>query len=210
MCRKITSISLIILAIFIGCSGMIIIKYKKNVENQKNARKYTEKLIILPDKDFNPEIVENIRARIERIPSKILKELYNEGVRIQLINGSITDLPLLKEYNGQKFDDFNGIYYPGTAVIRIDNNYKYAIELHEIGHAIDASLLKISTTEEFLNIFSKEAHAIFQSPNETYYSSSPQEYFAQTFCMYYYDSYNRKKLKRSAPETYKILQKSLN
>jgi hypothetical protein len=154
-------------------------------------------LIVLPAEAYDQEEADLMIERLLVIPDDVLETLVYHGVKIILVNGSITDVPEyadLKgvtprgwEGTGKTWDDI-----PGTGgnptVVRIGysemgmGHGSYNLELHETFHAIDDYVFdSVSQTQAFLEIFYKEAGQLF---DDGYGDTYPEEYFAEAACMY--------------------------
>lgn len=74
-----------------------------------------------------------------------------------------------------------GLYYPVSDDIYIKaDSIEYAT-LHEIGHFVDYALGSISEAEYFINIYDNEKILVSE-----YCQSTPKEFFAETFKMYFH------------------------
>jgi Pro-Pro endopeptidase len=79
------------------------------------------------------------------------------------------------------------------------------LELHELAHTIDNYVFgSIRTNETYLKIWKKEAPVLF--PGNSYFINYPEEYFAESFAMYYFNDESRELLKVKAPMTYQMLK----
>ena len=79
------------------------------------------------------------------------------------------------------------------------------LELHETAHAIDAYVFhNISSSENYKNIWNQEVYNLFG--NDPYFVNYPEEYFAETFAMYYLDEEQNQILKEKAPLTYEFIK----
>ncbi len=95
------------------------------------------------------------------------------------------------------------IYYRKRIYIK---NEEFSIDsctLHEIGHALDALNSYQSFTEGFNDVFNQESAA---SGLSKYFTSSPTEYFAETFQNYFISPEITKK---NAPKSYAFIEKFL-
>jgi hypothetical protein len=186
--------------------------------------KITDKLIVLPDTDYDKDEAQAIIGRLSKISEGILERLYNAGVDIILVNGPITDVPAyayLKgitprgwEGTGKTWDDIPGAGGNPT-VIRIGyseygkGHGSINLELHETAHAIDEyAFNNVSDTNNFLNVWSSEVRNVFG--DNAYFDSYPEEYFAETFAMYYLDDESRNILKEKGPLTYDFIENLIN
>lgn len=165
--------------------------------------------------------VKAIMKRLSSIPITTLQKLKQSGVTIKLVDQPITSVPEYTYLKGEvprgwegtnkTWDDVPGI--GGTAVVVVRIGYsEYGkghgsmnLELHETAHTIDSFVYQeLSSTSSFRKIWNKETVALF-GDNE-YYTNYVEEYFAETFAMYYYSSATREILKNKAPQTYTFFQ----
>jgi hypothetical protein len=175
-----------------------------------------QELIQLPVSSYDAQETHAMVSRIERINADILERLVQNKVKIRLITGKLTDEPEYRnlkgvtprgwEGTGKTWDDIPGIG-GNPVILRIgysENGKGHGslnLELHEISHAIDMFVFEsISQSEEFKNLFDKEAAHLY--PNNNYMDAYAEEYFAETSCMYFYSDETRTEIKDTAPLTY--------
>lgn len=112
-------------------------------------------------------------------------------------------------------DEIQALYMPSHHHIfvssKLDNIFNFRLDLvHEIGHAFDC--LNMSDTkgrlckeDDFMSIYNKsEKDVLFDY--DDYYTRSEEEYFAESFALYYI---NPTYLKNKAPATYKYFDNLL-
>lgn len=186
-----------------------------------------DSIIILPETDYDKTEAQAMVDRLGKISAKILQKLSNEGVKIKLINGHITDEPEYSnligitpkgwEGTGKTWDDIPGVGGNPT-VVRIgysepstDHGHGAVnLELHETAHAVDwyiedSSLYgRISKSENYISLWKKEAKILFG--NNSYFNNYSEEYFAETFAMFYLNQETNNVLKTIAPLTYSFLK----
>jgi hypothetical protein len=173
-------------------------------------------LIELPASSYNKQDANSMISRIKQFQPNILNRLVQNGVKIRLITGKLTDEPEYKELKGvtprgwegtgKTWDDIPGV--GGNPVIlrigysdRGKGHGSLNLELHETSHAIDIHVFNnISQSEAFTKIFKQEAKQLF--PANSYMDSYSEEYFAESSCMFVYSLETRNKVKRIAPLTY--------
>jgi hypothetical protein len=173
-------------------------------------------LIELPASSYNKQDANSMISRIKQFQPDILTRLVQNGVKIRLITGKLTDEPEYKELKGvtprgwegtgKTWDDIPGVG-GNPVILRIgysDSGHGHGslnLELHETSHAIDTHVFNnISQSEEFTQLFKKEAKQLF--PTSSYMDSYSEEYFAESSCMFVYSLETRNKMKRIAPLTY--------
>lgn len=179
-----------------------------------------DKLIVLPEEKYDKLEAKKMIDRLKKIPYPILKELLQNDVKIILSNTNITDVdeyahlkgvtPRGWENTGKTWDDVPGA--GGKAVVaRIgysdpgEAHGAINLELHETAHAIDAYVFhNISSSENYKNIWNQEVYNLFG--NDPYFVNYPEEYFAETFAMYYLDEEQKQILKERAPLTYEFIK----
>lgn len=193
------------------------VKLSANIEPLDNIIK---KLIILPSERYDEKEARKIIDRIKRIYPKVLGKLSGKGVRIQLITTNITDLPeyaYLKgvvprgwEDTGKTWDDVPGVSGNPIAVKigfsdRGKGHGSINLELHETAHTIDGYILNMaSKTKPFQDIWKNEVSSLF--PGNEYFAGYSDEYFAETFAMFYLDRDSKYELSLKAPETFKFFE----
>ncbi|MBE6043478.1 MAG: hypothetical protein E7216_04440 [Clostridium thermopalmarium] len=179
-----------------------------------------DKLIVLPEEKYDKLEAKKMIDRLKKIPYPILKELLQNDVKIILSNTNITDVdeyahlkgvtPRGWENTGKTWDDVPGA--GGKAVVaRIgysdpgEAHGAINLELHETAHAIDAYVFdNISSSKNYKNIWNQEVYNLFG--NDPYFVNYPEEYFAETFAMYYLNEEQKQILKERAPLTYEFIK----
>jgi DNA-binding ferritin-like protein (Dps family) len=201
----------------------------KEIDNIDNNRTKTvisndvstiiDKLIVFQEEAYNETEANKMISRLEKIPYPILEKLVEEDIEIILSNTNITDVKEYKhlkgvtpkgwEDTGRTWDDVPGA--GGKPVVaRIgysepsEAHGAINLELHETAHAIDAYVfVDISTTKEFKDIWKQEVNSVFG--DNPYFVNYPEEYFAETFAMYYLNDNEKEVLKGKAPLTYNFI-----
>ncbi|MFU0824190.1 anthrax toxin lethal factor-related metalloendopeptidase [Clostridium sp.] len=179
-----------------------------------------DKLIVLPEEHYDKLEAEKMIDRLKRIPYPILEELLESDVKIILSNTNITGVheythlkgvtPRGWENTGKTWDDVPGAGgKPVVARIGYSNpgeaHGAVNLELHETAHAIDAYVFdNISSSQSYKSIWNKEVYNLFG--NDPYFVNYPEEYFAETFAMYYLDEEQNQILKEKAPLTYEFIK----
>ncbi|WP_158633981.1 anthrax toxin lethal factor-related metalloendopeptidase [Radiobacillus deserti] len=173
-----------------------------------------------------PEIVENVNAlipmvkRINSIDRPILELLVDQGVKIRLFEGSLTDEPLLYYLKWEKprgwTKDVTWEDVPGAgggwlisakigASVPGNGHGSINLELHEIGHTVYQLLSTSSQHRTSMNrLWEEEVSSMF--PDQSYFETYTSEYFAESFAYYYCNERTRKKLHQLAPNTYQFFQ----
>jgi|GEM_PF-759561 len=217
---KVIFVAFMMLFLSLQATGASALNLKEGQAIVENNIFNISNLIVLPHESYNVNEANRMIGRIERIPSPILQELFKKNIKIILSNTNIT---AVKEYEylkgvtprgwedtGKTWDDIPGaggkpvvarIGYsdPGEAHGSVN------LELHETAHAIDAYVFNnISSSEEYKAIWSKEVVNLFG--NEAYFVNYSEEYFAETFAMFYLNGAENSKLKEKAPLTYEFIK----
>ncbi|WP_244671191.1 anthrax toxin lethal factor-related metalloendopeptidase [Bacillus sp. NTK034] len=175
-----------------------------------------DQLIIVDNGHEQDSEVSKIKSRISKIPISLLGKLNEKGVKIKLTASPITNLPEYAYLKGQvprgwegtnrTWDDVPGI--GGAAIVAIRIGYSEPgnghsssnLELHEVAHTIDSLIYNnLSSTQSFKEIWGKEKALLFGE--NSYYKNYPEEYFSETFAMFYLNEETKKTLKRKAPLT---------
>ena len=207
---------------------------EKNVETYLNiilkTDTFKDGFFLLP-KNNKYDVLEASKMidRVMGIPPNIVANIYNAGVRVKFCNGPITHEPeyaYLKgqvprgwEYTGKTWDDVPGAGGTETPIARIGYSNPSTktghsacnLELHEIAHTIDNYIsgnyygyeYAISETSKFKKIWKYEAKKILDDP---YYVDNNDEYFAETFAMYYLNKNTNELLLRKAPKTHAFMR----
>lgn len=176
-------------------------------------------IIILPNQPFNQQEVAAIITRINSLPPALLEKVINHGINLKLFTGKLTDNPTASQLAGQvprgyqsniTWDDVPGIGGSKVVLVKIGCSEKgkghgsINLELHEMAHSIDRYVYgNMSGSKDFRNIWEKEHEQLF--PGNSYFLY-PEEYFAETFAMYYLNKNSRDQLRLKAPATYKFMK----
>lgn len=187
--------------------------------SSNNVSQVMDKLVVFQEESYDKVEANNMISRLEKIPYSMLEELADENIKIILSNTNITEVeeyehlkgvtPRGWEGTGKTWDDVPGA--GGKAVVaRIgysepsEAHGAINLELHETAHAIDEYVLKdISSSKEFKKLWKQEVSNIFgENP---YFVDYPEEYFAETFAMYYLNEKERGVLRDKAPLTYEFI-----
>ncbi|WP_010283917.1 anthrax toxin lethal factor-related metalloendopeptidase [Bacillus timonensis] len=186
--------------------------YLKNYEIIKN-------IVLLPETNFDETAAAKMIERIDQIDELILQGLVKEGVVLKLFTGNLTDEPTVAYLKGKKprgysengptWDDVPGIGGSEVVLAKIGASEKgkghgsINLELHELAHSIDKFVFgSISEDPYYLAIWKNEVNQLF--PNQSYFHDYPEEYFAESFAMYYLSNKTRNQLRLTAPMTYQF------
>ena len=179
-----------------------------------------EEIILLPEETFNENEAKQMIKRIGKIHPFILQRLVQTRVQLKLFTGSLTDQPEFEHLkgitprgyteDGPTWDDVPGIGGTRLVLAKIGNSNKgeghgsVNLELHELAHSVDRIAFDfIRDDSTFLGIWYQEAQNQF--PNQPYFLNYPEEYFAESFAMYYLNEDTRNELKEKSPLTFEFL-----
>ncbi|WP_318508651.1 anthrax toxin lethal factor-related metalloendopeptidase [Bacillus sp. T3] len=174
------------------------------------------KLVYLPESDFDQAEASKIISRLDKLPSTILSKMVEEGIQLHLFEGNLTDQPTAEHLKGviprgytsnKTWDDVPGVGGSKVVLVKIGASAKGSghgsvnLELHELAHSIDRYVYdEIRSNPTYLKIWKQERNILF--PGQSYFINYPEEYFAETFAMYYLSEETKEILKKEAPKTY--------
>lgn len=191
------------------------------VHAEEDNHNLISQLVVLPQGNYNEPEADKMMDRLSTIPADLLEGLKDNGVKIKLANGKITDEPEFASYKGitprgwektgLTWDDVPGVSM-NIVIVRIGYSNKgkghngQNLELHETFHAIDRLVLnKVSSSAEFVDLWKNEANNDYAG--DGYVSAYAEEYFAETATLYFYSEKTREHLKQDMPLTYDFLDK---
>jgi hypothetical protein len=202
----------IVILIPVIITTCIMVSAKKIEESRKESFNYANKMVIPTLDDFNNPVVDLIKDGLTVVPPRYLKGIYDKQLYIRTVKGPITSIPefrVIKELADNKayYEELGGAFLGGFIIIRADSKYGEAVEVHEVGHAVDHILFKsISNSKEFIDLYNSEGKILFDQEAHKYFLQNTSEFFAEVFRTYYYSSRTRKFLKDRAPKTYKFMK----
>ncbi|CAN7355374.1 anthrax toxin lethal factor-related metalloendopeptidase [Rossellomorea sp. LjRoot5] len=180
-----------------------------------------ENMILLPESTFDQEEAGEMIKRLDHIPTSLLESAESQDIKIRLFQNKLTDFSTTSHLKGVTprgytnksitWDDVPGIGGSKLVLVKIGHSGKgkghnsYNLELHEFAHSIDRYVLTDLYYElKFLPLWKREAPRVF--PDEEYFLQYKEEYFAETFAMYYLNPETRNLLKQKAPATYRFFK----
>ncbi|MGG4168397.1 anthrax toxin lethal factor-related metalloendopeptidase [Rossellomorea vietnamensis] len=180
-----------------------------------------ENMILLPESTFDQEEAGEMIKRLDHIPTSLLESAESQDIKIRLFQNKLTDFSTTSHLKGVTprgytnksitWDDVPGIGGSKLVLVKIGHSEKgqghnsYNLELHETAHSIDRYVLSdLYYKLDFLPIWKREAPLLF--PDEPYFNQYKEEYFAETFAMYYLNPETRNLLKQKAPATYQFFK----
>ncbi len=181
------------------------------------SSKQLNDMILLPQKPFDKKAAKKIIERLDHIPTSLLETANSQDIKIRLFQNNLTDFSSTSHLKGITprgytnksitWDEVPGIGGSKLVLVKIGYSEKgkghnsVNLELHELAHSIDRYVLNdLYSDMSFLPIWKREAPVLF--PHQNYFLQYQEEYFAETFAMYYLNSNTRKLLKKKAPATY--------
>ncbi|WP_340371560.1 toxin [Peribacillus sp. FSL E2-0218] len=186
-----------------------------------NDNKVLRKIFLFPEEDFDEKEALKIGETIDELPQSLLEKTAESGVRIKLFQGNLTENQSAANLKGHTprgylnkkttWDDVPGMGGSHTVLVKIGASDKgnghgsVNLELHELAHSIDNIVFDgIRDDMDYLKIWGKEVDGLF--PGQSYFSNYPEEYFAETFAMFYVNPEQNRLLKQKAPKTYHFIK----
>ncbi|MBE3570863.1 MAG: toxin [Bacillales bacterium] len=174
-------------------------------------------IVVLPEKTRQPIEAEKMIRHLDHLPPALLQKIDQAGIKIYLFNGKLTDIPTASYLKGEsprgyanhnvKWDNVPGIGGSKWVLAKIGCSERgkghgsVSLELHELGHSVDRYIYNDPFGDlRFHAMWKKEAPVLF--PHQSYFIDFQEEYFAETFAMFYLNSQTRAALRQHAPETY--------
>jgi Pro-Pro endopeptidase len=177
-------------------------------------------MILLPKSLFDEKAAAGIISRMANLPEALLEKINEQDITLKLFTGKLTDNQtarylagqIPRGYNSQTtWDEVPGIGGSQVVLVKIGYSEKgkghgsVNLELHEIAHSIDKLVFQnVSKSKEFQLIWEEERGILF--PGNSYFILHSEEYFAETFAMYYLNDETKLQLKKLAPQTYDFFQ----
>ncbi|CAG9608197.1 anthrax toxin lethal factor-related metalloendopeptidase [Pseudoneobacillus rhizosphaerae] len=185
-----------------------------------NPKKQLNDIILFPEDSFNQKEAAKVVSRLSLLPNQLLDEIEQQGITIKLFEGKLTDNPTARHLSGviprgyqseTTWDDVPGIGGGKTVLVKLGHSEKgkghgsVNLELHELAHSIDRYILNdLKYNRLFLDSWEKERSILF--PNNSYLLLFPEEYFAESFAMYYLSEETKTILYQRAPQTYEFIR----
>lgn len=205
--------------------SIMLADYPKNSElyqrlNTDTSFEQINQMIELPKSLFDEKEAAAIINRIGNLPETLLKKSNKQGIILKLFTGKLTDNRTAQYLAGQiprgyhsqtTWDEVPGIGGSQVVLVKIGYSEKgkghgsVNLELHELAHSIDSLVYQsISKDKEFQLIWEEERGILF--PGNSYFILHAEEYFAETFAMYYLNDVTREQLQKIAPQTYQFFK----
>jgi Pro-Pro endopeptidase len=202
--------------------GIRLADYPKNsllFQSINNENSLLQQIIVVPKNLFDQKEAAEIINRIGILPDSLLEHINSQGITLKLFTGKLTDNPTASSLAGQiprgyhskvTWDDVPGIGGSKVVLVKIGHSEKgnghgsVNLELHELAHSIDRYVYQeISKRKDFQAIWEKERGSIF--PGNGYFILYPEEYFAETFAMFYLNDETKALLQKKAPKTFEFI-----
>lgn len=184
-------------------------------------RELIEKLIYVPSGEFAEKEAASMVSRLSHIPGNILSILVQQNIHLYLFNGSLTEVQGFEHLHGVKprgysvkgstWEEVPGVGGSKLVLAKIGHSNKgmghgsVNLELHELAHSVDRYVLgNVRMNQTFLTLWKEEAPKLF--PGKDYFLHFPEEYFAETFAMYYLNETSKLEIAMKAPKTFLFLE----
>lgn len=192
---------------------------QNNVQGQEQLNPYLLELVeVRATTDESRAEAQNMISRMNNVENSILYQANNNGALFILADTPITDQPEFEHLKGivprghvNSWDEIPGAG-GHVSIARIGysdygrGHSTINLELHEFGHVADSFTvgLRVSETEEFRAAHSADVDELFGGDPLRDYYDLVEEYFAETFAMYYYTENTRAELAAKAPQTFEF------
>lgn len=193
-------------------SELTIIKANLSLDAKENLGN----IIILPEESFDQVEAAAMIERLNHLPSTLLNKVQSSGIKVKLFTGKLTDNKTAQQFTGiiprgytskKTWDDVPGIGGGKVVLVKIGaskqgkGHSSVNLEYHELAHSIDYKILNnASKKESYRLVWNEEKGKLF--PNRQYFLQYAEEYFAETFAMFYIGGKEKEKLFQLAPKTY--------
>lgn len=198
---------------------VILLFMAPRVDAQEQLNPYLLDLVeVRASTDESRAEAQNMINRLNNVENSILYQANNNGALFILADTPITDQPEFEHLKGivprghvNSWDDIPGAG-GHVSIARIGysdygrGHSTINLELHEFGHVVDSFTVgvRVSETEEFQAVHSAEVDDLFGGQPIRDYYDLVEEYFAETFAMYYFTENTRAELAAKAPQTYEF------
>lgn len=231
--RKCINMRKVVIYLFVLCAILLLGLSKPSLDGilLKNSALYHNvhlrsqallgDIVVLPlQSNYDKDEVIKILSKLEKLPSSMLSKVDNKNIKIKLFTGKLTDNPTAAYLKGKTprgyqdhsitWDNVPGIGGSKTVLVKIGRSEKgkghgsVNLELHELAHSLEHYLYDGKKEQAFIPIWKKEAPKLF--PGNSYFINYQEEYFAESFAMYYYSRDTKIQLKKIAPMTFNYIQ----
>ncbi|MEH7013047.1 toxin [Neobacillus niacini] len=198
-------------------------EYPRNSElyqfiNNDTSLQYLDQMIILPNSLFDEKAAAGIINRMANLPETLLEKINQNDITLKLFTGNLTDNRTARYLAGQiprgyhtqtTWDEVPGIGGSQVVLVKIGHSEKgkghgsVNLELHEMAHSVDKLVFQnVSKNKEFQLIWEEERGILF--PGNSYFILHAEEYFAETFAMYYLNNETKEILRKNVPKTFEF------
>jgi hypothetical protein len=201
--------------------GILLSSYPFKSTDIKLSKPILGEMVYLPQTSFNEEDAIFMINNLQKIDQNILMLAAEQNIQIKLFKGSLIDqngLSFLKDQKPRGYSDSDPSWelVPGMSNDRVvyakighseygKGHGSVSLELHEVAHAIDRYVFYyVRKDPMFLNIWKQEVEKLF--PLQNYFIRFPEEYFAESFAMYYYSEDTKLMLEEKAPLTFEFIK----
>lgn len=180
--------------------------------------KQLNQMIILPKSLFDEKEAAAIINRMAKLPDPLLDKINKRDISLKLFTGKLTDNQTARYLAGQiprgyhtqtTWDEVPGIGGSKVVLVKIGHSEKgkghgsVNLELHEMAHSVDKLVFQnVSNNKEFQLIWEEERGILF--PGNSYFILHAEEYFAETFAMYYLNNETKEILRKKVPKTFEF------
>ena len=199
----------------------ILLLWAPGVHAEGAINPYLQNMVdVRASSDESWQEAQRMISRMNHVENSILYQTSNNGAVFILADTPITEQPEFAHLKGvvprghtNSWDEIPGAgghvsmarigyseYGKGHSTINL--------ELHEYGHVVDSFTVgvQVSETEEFRAIHAEEVDQLFGGSSQREYYNMAEEYFGETFAMYYYTDDSRSELAGKAPKTYAFFE----
>lgn len=152
---------------------------------------------------IDEDLIGVAQSYVERVPSKVIDAISSICYQMQLVNDPAKEVGYTSNWCGVTSPSMKMIYIEAK-----ESKFRRAI-VHEIGHAFDDYLGNVSLSDEFWGIYEaeKDSFKVTGYATDGHFKDNSQEFFAEAFQMYVYDSAT---LQSSAPKAYSFVKNCID
>ena len=209
MMKSATRVTLLILG--------VLLLWAPGIHAQEAINPYLQNMVeVRASSDESWQEAQQMISRMNHVENSILYQTSSNGAVFILADTPITEQPEFEHLKGvvprghtNSWDEIPGA---GGHVSMARIGYSaygrghsaVNLELHEYGHVVDSFTVgvQVSETEEFRNIHAAELDKLMGENSQRDYYDIVEEYFAESFAMYYYTTESRTELAEKAPKTF--------
>ncbi|MEK3886103.1 anthrax toxin lethal factor-related metalloendopeptidase [Bacillus sp. FSL K6-3431] len=193
----------------------------KNIELQ--SIDILKDIVVVPESPFNETEAMMVLKRLDILPISILQNMKKKRIKVILFTGELTDNPSAAHLKGVAprgypsgivWNDLPGVGGSKLILVKIGHSEQgkghgsVNLEYHEIAHTIYHYTQNDSNKTDFTLAWEQEANILF--PGQSYFLNYKEEYFAESFALFFLSDVTRMKLKEFAPVTYGLFSQLYN